>query len=104
MKTTFLLFLFIPFLGFSQKDYSEKQLLKNDRVLEFAKTFETKPENIISFLKCLKSESKTPTLKELPFFTGNYSLIVDKRIEEHNQELWEIIATECKQKTIFIAN
>ena len=106
MKTIFILSAFLcSGITFGQlKDYTDKQLLKNDRVLEFARNEQTKPKNIVSFLKCLTKETNISEFKKLPFFTGDYPLIVDERIKEHNSELWETIILECRSKEIFTIN
>lgn len=87
-----------------KKDFTEKQLLKNKRVIEFANSMQTTPKNTIDFLKCIKTESKINEFKKLPFFTGKLTLIVDDRIKQHNDELWEAIHEDCKNSTIFINN
>ena len=46
---------------FSQTDYSDKELLKNKRVIEFATNEKTDKKNIVKFLKCLKTESNVKT-------------------------------------------
>ncbi|MGA9213196.1 hypothetical protein, partial [Kaistella sp.] len=81
--------------------FTEKQLLKNQRVLDFSTEEQTTPELTVKFLKCIKTESHLQKFKNLPFFTGRLPLIVDKRLSKHNDEMWETIHQECKDKTIF---
>lgn len=86
----------------TKKDFTEKELLTNKRVLDFSTEMQTSPIKTINFLKCIKNESKINRFKNLPFFTGKLPLIVDKKIKHHNDELWETIHEECKQNEIFI--
>ena len=83
-----------------KKDYTQKELSTNKRVLEFSKENNTKVSNTINFLKCVKSESGLKMYKNLPFFTGKLPLIIDKRLKQHNTELWEGIHEHCNEKHI----
>ncbi len=106
MKTIFIfLMAAAPVLTWGQsakKDFTEKELIKNKRVLDFSTEMQTTPKQTADFLKCVKNESQVKQYKQLPFFTGELPLIVPKRIKQHNGEMWEAIHEECKQTHLFV--
>lgn len=83
-----------------KKDFTKQQILKHPTVIEFAKSQNSTPNEVYNFLKCAKNESHLKYFRSLPLFTSKLPIITPKHLTDHNDELWEGILTDCRDRTL----